>query len=269
MKPGLANGWWAALAFVAVASIAGAAHADDNTVLFERAAASLAGGDTTSAIRDLETLADRGFLHPDVAYNRGLAYALRARSGQGQPGDLGRAAAGFEEALALRPSDRDAAAALDRVHAEVARRRSRQDKSDTIVRPSLDRVLLRLVAPATWAGLALFASVTFAVGMLLRRRPEGPVHVAGSVLFWLSLVALLGLVPLAFGSGWLEQNRGAAVVVAPAVTLRDKSGKPTDAPEVPEAALLELGEAKDGEILVRWGSYEGWVERGSVRPLAQ
>ena len=80
---------------------------------------------------------------------------------------------------------------------------------------------------------------------------------------------LFGLFALAFGSGWLEQNRGAAVVVAPAVTLRDKHGKPTDAPEVPEAALLELGEAKDGEILVRWGSYEGWVERGSVRPLAQ
>ncbi len=244
-----------------------AARADDNTVIFERASAALQANDVQKAILDLETLADRGFAHPDVSYNRGLAYALRARSAGGQPGDLGRAAAGFEETLALRPGDRDAEAALDLVHAEVARRRSRQDKSDTIVRPSLDRVLLRLVPPVVWAGLALGASVLLAVGLLLRRSQSPQAHVAGSVLAWLTFVSLLALVPLAFGSSWLERSRGAGVVVAPDVTIRDASGKPTDAPQVPEAALLELGEARDGELFVRWGSYEGWVERASVRPL--
>lgn len=244
------------------------ALADEPSAHFERAVAALQKKDTGKAILELEALADRGFSHPDVSYNRGLAYALRARSSAAQPGDLGRAAAGFEEALRLRPGDPDAALALDLARAEVARRRSRQDKSDRIVRPSLDRVLLRLVSPSAWAALAVGASALFALGLLLRRRPSGLVHVAGSVLAWLMFVCLLGLVPLAFGSSWLERARGAAVVVAPAVTLRDGSGKVVaDAPEVPEAALVELGESREGQVLVRWGSYEGWVERGTVRPL--
>ncbi|MBL9028655.1 MAG: hypothetical protein JNL21_41065 [Myxococcales bacterium] len=242
-------------------------RADEPSVHFERATRAIAAKDAQKAIVELETLADRGFAHPDVAYNRGLAYALRAKA-SGQPGDLGRAAAGFEEALRLRPEDRDAAHALDLVRAEVTRRRSKQDKSDRIVRPSLDRVLLRLLSPAVWAGLAMAASVAFATGLLLRRRPTGLVHVAGSVLAWLMFVALLGLVPLAFGSSWLERARGAAVVVAPALTLRDSSGKAVgDAPEVPEAALVELGDSREGQVLVRWGSYEGWVPRETVRPL--
>ena len=243
------------------------ARADEPTAIFERAARAMASKDAQRAIVELETLADRGFAHPDVAYNRGLAYALRAKTA-GQPGDLGRAAAGFEEALALRPDDREAARALDLVRAEVTRRRSKQDKSDRIVRPSLDRVLLRLLSPVAWAVLAGAASLTFAIGLLLRRRPSGPVHVAGSVLSWLMFVALLGLVPLAFGSSWLARARGAAVVVAPAVTLRDLAGKAVqDAPEIPEASLIELGESQDGQVLVRWGSYEGWVARETVRPL--
>jgi len=253
------------LAALLIAERAGAA--EEPSEVFARATAALQGKDTAKAIVAFEALADRGFAHPDVSYNRGLAYAMRAKSSGAQPGDLGRAAAGFEEALRLRPGDRDATQALDLVHAEVTRRRSRQDKSDRIVRPSLDRVLFRLVSPATWAALAVGASVLLSIGLVLRRRPSGPVHVAGSVLFWLMLVSLLGLVPLAFGSSWLERSRGAAVVVAPAVTLRGENGKPTDAPELPEAALVELGEAKDGDVLVRWGSYEGWVERGAVRPL--
>ena len=62
-------------------------------------------GEFGKAIDDLEHLADRGFVHPDASYDRGVAYVMRVRGGAERPGDLGRAAAGFEEALLLRPHD--------------------------------------------------------------------------------------------------------------------------------------------------------------------
>ena len=37
-------------------------------------------GDYAAAIDVFEALADRGFVHPDASYDRGLAYALRARA---------------------------------------------------------------------------------------------------------------------------------------------------------------------------------------------
>ncbi len=259
-----------AAAFVLALALGGASAAaatSDPGEVFARAKTALDKKDPATAIVELETLADRGYAHPDVSYNRGLAYALRARSSAAQAGDLGRAAAGFEETLDLRPTDAEARRALDLVRSEIAKRRSRQDKSDTIVRPSLDRVLMRLLTPNTWAGLAVGASVLFAVGLVLRRRASGPAHVAGLVVASLAFVASLALLPLAFGSRWLAERRGAAVIVVPAVTLRDDAGKPTIAPEIPEAARVELGDAKEGDVFVRWGSYEGWVERASVRPL--
>ena len=41
-----------------------------------------------------------------ASYDRGLAYAMRVRIGAEVPGDLGRAAQGFEEARELSREDR-------------------------------------------------------------------------------------------------------------------------------------------------------------------
>jgi len=245
------------------------AQADDREERFSRASAALDKGDTATALLDLEALADRGVLHPDVAYSRGLAYAMRARSPSAEPGDLGRAAEGFEEALRLRPDDRDAEQALDLVHAEVARRRARMDKNDTVVRPSLDRVLVTTLSPVAWVILAIFASLLLAFGLLARRRERRFVRIAGKVLVPTSLVALAVLVPAAAMSRSLTETRREGVVIVPEIGMRDDDGQPTTAPDIPESTLIEVGERRNDVLLVRWGSYEGWVPAESVRVIAQ
>jgi hypothetical protein len=258
--------WWIPILFLA----APAAAADDDVAAarFKRAHEALEKRDFEGALLDLESLADKGVAHPDVSYNRGLAYALRARTKAAVPGDLGQAAAGFEEALRLRGDDAVASTALDLVRAEVARRRSRQDKTDTVVRPSIDRVFLRLLTPNTWAILAGIASVLVAVGLLLRRRAGTTAGVAGTVVLSLSVFASLVLVPVTFASRWLEESFRPGVIVIPEASLLDDAGKPTNAPELPEASHVELGADRDGKVLVRWGAYDGWLPRAAVRPLA-
>ncbi|MBL8741734.1 MAG: hypothetical protein JNK04_11590, partial [Myxococcales bacterium] len=183
------------------------------------------------------------------------------------PGDLGRAAAGFEEASRLDPNDADAVRALDLVRAEVARKRSRQDKSDTIVRPTLDRVVAEQLSPTSWSLAAIAASVLMSIGVLLRSRPSGFMHVAGTLLAPISLIALLGLAPLAYFSRELAETTRPGVVVVVEAALQDENGANTDAPAIPEATLVELSERRGDNVLVRWGSYEGWLPHESVRPL--
>lgn len=65
------------------------------TSVIERANAACNAGAYRDCIETYESFADEGGVHPDVSYNRGLAYLTRVQSGQPNPGDLGRAAAGF------------------------------------------------------------------------------------------------------------------------------------------------------------------------------
>src|SRR5262249_55859553 len=87
-----------------------AAEADD---LFKSAAEPLRRGEFGAAIDAFEALADQGLVHPDASFDRGLAYVMRVKAHAERPGDLGRAAAAFEEALLLRPGDEEADRALD------------------------------------------------------------------------------------------------------------------------------------------------------------
>ncbi len=234
---------------------------------FARASKELAQSDYDAAIVDLEALADRGFVHPDVSFDRGVAYAMRARTKDEHVGDLGRAAAGFEEALLLRPHDHDTEVALDAVRAEVKHRRSRRNKDDLIVRPSLDRLVIGLLGEDAWAALALGASVLLAIGLLLRRRRAGPIHVAGSVLAPAAALALLVCTPLAVASRWLGAHRRPGVVVASEVSLSVGNGKSLGRDPIPEAATVEVGETKGDDVFVRWGSNEGYVSSTAVRVL--
>lgn len=252
-------------AMLAVSSTAVAGESAEDG--FARASDALAKSDARKAIAELEILADRGTLHPDVSYQRGIAYAMRARTSAALPGDLGRAAAGFEEATRLDPSDTDAARALDLVRAEVARKRSRQDKSDTIVRPTLDRVVAEQFSPTTWSIAAIIASALMSIGVLLRARPSGFMHVAGTLIAPISLIALCGLAPLAYFSRQLEETTRPGVIVLVEAALQDENGANTDAPAIPEATLVELSERRGDNVLVRWGSYEGWLPHEAVRPL--
>lgn len=245
---------------------AGEPAAPSVDALFQTAAAALDRGEFGAAIDGFEALADQGFAHPDASYDRGLAYAMRLRAKADRPGDLGRAAAAFEEALRMRPGDADAEAALDLVRGEVTRRRARRDKDAVDVRPSLDRMLVGLASEDAWGFAALAASLLLAVGLVLRRRPVGPLHVAGSVLAPIAALALAGLVPLTWSARSLRVGTRAGVVVVPEVTLTDESGKPLGA-VVPEAAAVEVSVRRGGLVRVRWGSSEGFVPVGSVRVL--
>ncbi|MDF2694931.1 MAG: hypothetical protein K0S65_3314, partial [Labilithrix sp.] len=94
----------ASLACFALASTIGTARADEETpqeetdpaALFRGANEALAAGRPGEAIAKFEALADRGVVDAVVSFDRGLAYAARVRAGGEQPGDLGRAAHGFE-----------------------------------------------------------------------------------------------------------------------------------------------------------------------------
>jgi hypothetical protein len=236
--------------------------------LFREGASAVEKGEYATAIERFEALSDMGFVHPDASYNRGLAYVARLRTGADRPGDLGRAAAAFEETLRLRPDDPDADRALDIIRAEVTKRRARRGKDATTVRPTLDRVVISLASERTWSVLALVSSVLFAVGLFLRRASSGAFAVAGRVLAPTALVLFFVFFPLTLGARTLRLTTRAAVIVAPEVHLVDDAGTAKGGDPIPEAQLVEAGELRGALIHVRWGSTEGWIPAGSVRLLS-
>jgi len=236
--------------------------------LFREGSEALTKGEYATAIERFEALSDMGFVHPDASYDRGLAYVARLRAGADRPGDLGRAAAAFEETLRLRPEDLEADRALDIIRAEVTKRRSRRGKDATTVRPTLDRVVIGLASERTWSLLALVTSILFALGLFLRRASVGGLSVAGRVLAPTALVFFFIFLPLTLGARSLRLTTRAAVIVAPEVHLVDDAGTAKGGDPIPEAQLVEAGELRGGLVHVRWGSTEGWIPAGSVRLLS-
>jgi hypothetical protein len=156
---------------IALLAFAPPCAADEPADVFARGVLALQKGDFTTAIAELESLADRGFVHPDASFDRGLAYVARVRAGADRPGDLGRAAAAFAEASLLRGGDDDEASrALDAVRAEAARRRSRQGREVLDVRPSLSRLVVGLASERAYSIVAFIASLGLAAALVLRRR---------------------------------------------------------------------------------------------------
>lgn len=242
------------------------AEGDTPEQLFQKGAAALSRGEHGLAIDSFEALADQGFLHPDASFDRGLAYVARYRAQAGKPGDLGRAAAAFEEALLLRPGDHDADVALDVVRAEVTRKRAGRVKDAVDVRPTLDRMVVGLLGEETWGLFALVASLALAAGLWLRPR-AGRAHIAGSILVPTAAALLLALVPLAWGAHHLRLTTRPGVVVVSEARIVDEEGHQRGGEPVPEAASVEVGERR-GELLhVRWGATVGWLRASDVRML--
>lgn len=259
-----------ALVLALLALVAGwrwPAWADSPEQHFRQGTNALGEGQFEKAIQHLEAYADRGAAHPDGSYNRGLAYLARIRADAGRPGDLGRAAAAFEEALLLRPDDADAEQALELVHAEVARRRSRRGKDAMTVRPTLDRLVVSLASERTWGISAVIASLLLAVGLGLRGGRRRPVQVAGKVLTPTAALLLALLTPLYFGARHLRQTVEPAVVVVREVYLADEEGVSQGGEPIPEAARIEVSDRRGRLVHVRWGSDEGWVPSGTIRML--
>ncbi len=244
------------------------AHGEEpaNGTPFERGAAALAAGRYEEAIAELEAHADREPPHPDASYDRGAAYLLRVRSGAERPGDLGRAAAAYEETLLLRPDDPDARRALELVRAEIARRRARSGKGVVLATPSIDRALVGLATPRTWSMTAIACGWLLALGLWLRRRP-GSQDLAGLLVASIGGAALVVLAPIALWSDHLDRSRKPAVLVAREAFLSDDAGVTLGGEPVVEGARLEIAATDGDRARIRYGSREGWVPLETVRVL--
>jgi hypothetical protein len=274
-----------AFALMTFAVSAGAAPDDAPESLFQRGAAALRAGAMDEAVEIFEALADRGFVHPDASFNRSLSYLSRVRAGAEHPGDLGRAAAGLEETLLLRPDDHDAESALELVRAEVARRRSRSGSSAEVEsRPSLDRAVIGLASEWTWSILALLSSALLTVGLALRvvslagREPdaspgvggrENVMSLAAAIAVPIGAICLLVFAGLGAGARHLRMTTLEGVVVVPEAHLVTDKGVLTSAGPIPEAARVEVGEQLGGLVRVRWGTVEGFVQSDAVRRLSR
>jgi len=246
---------------------------DETDALFHDATTALAAGRAGDAIASFEALADRGVTDANVSYDRGLAYATRVRIDAELPGDLGRAAQGFEEARALTLDPKmadDASHALAVVRAEVARRRGRSgDPVELDQGLSLGRTVTHLVSEPAWSVLALAASVALGVALAVRRLATARrVHVAGSIGASIAAAMLLVCAALAVAMRDERLHRREGVIVATSALPADEHGMSRPgASSLPEAALVEIVEMKPGWTRVRWGKVDGWVPAGAVRAV--
>jgi hypothetical protein len=246
----------------------------ESTSLFNAATSALKADAPGEAIAALEQIADRGVLHPDVSYDRAIAYMKRAHSQRAQPGDFGRAVAALEETLTLRPADAEAEATLAAAHQELSRERSRKGAQSLLARPPLGRALVRLLPENFWVVAALGASVCCTIGLLAawlagsqRRRFVGRVvaSLAGAVCLLSS-----GMLHAAIQ---MRHDLRAGIVIVPEARLRDAAGLPLpvtvtrDTVGIPEGARVDV--AKVGERLceVLWGETKAYVESSDLQLL--
>jgi hypothetical protein len=245
--------------------------------LFQQAVAALRRGSVNEAVETFEALADRGFVDPDVSFDRSLSYLGRVRAGVEQPGDLGRAAAGLEETLLLRPDDREAEVALDLVRAEVARRRARGGASaDVESRPTMERAIVGIASEWTWSVLAGVSSLLLTAGLALRviassrdEAARGSLHLTSAIAIPLGALCLVAFALLSAGARHLRLTTREGVVVSPEAHLVTEKGVLTSKGSIPEAARVEIGEQRGGLVHVRWGAVEGWTQSDAVRRLAR
>jgi hypothetical protein len=239
---------------------------------FEQAARAIDQGAFGEAVDRLELLADRGFVHPDASFNRAVAYLGRARSPQRQTGDLGRAAQGLSETLALRSSDAQAQALLDAVRAEIGKKRARSGGANLVARPRIARAIAGVLPETVWGFVAALGSLSLAAGIALRfRTKEHGVPGALAVGIGAFLLVLGGV--LGFAARQFRRTSTPAVVVVDEARLLDESGRPlqgrtADSHVVPEGADVILLERRAGLARIEWGSTEGWVVGGQVREVA-
>jgi hypothetical protein len=267
-----------AIAAPAVARAAGDAEPapapNDPAALFRVAAEALAAHRPADAITSFEALSDRGVVDPVVSYDRGLAYAERVRAGGDEPGDLGRAAHGFEEARDLTRDarlERDATRALTAVRAEIARRRARAgDPLELEHGESLGRAIIGLLPENVWAILAAVFSAVLTVGIAVRAlAKERRTKVAAT-----TTSAIAGTL-LAIAAADLYFARDARLHVREGVVVT--GGRLLDARHlaldgvgpVPEGARVTLLDDGAEFSHVALGRLEGWLPSSTILPLAK
>jgi len=242
--------------------------------------AAIAKGSFSEAIDQLEQWSDQGLVHPTLSFDRGVAYLGRAESSARKPSDLGQAAAAFEEALALDPSDDEARVVLGRLRQTISEQRTKEHASSVVARPRLLRALTGLISEDVWAGTALLGSLLLALGLggrLFLRSHE--MRLSGSI------VAVAGGFLLALGGSMaaagqhLRRSFSPAVVIVEEARLLDGQGRPVNVARgpsaqdamgdrVPEGSLVYIAEARGALVKVEWGDGMAWLNAAQVRRLA-
>jgi hypothetical protein len=246
----------------------------DSKALFSNATSAIKSGAPNEAIAQLELLADRGVLHPDVSFNRAVAYLHRSRTPRAQPGDMGRAVAALEETLTLRASDAQAEAALEKVQSELSRERSRRGAQSLMARPTISRALVRLLPENFWAAVGLFSSGFCTLGLLIAGLSASPRRrFIGKVLA--SITGVLGILSCTtlYAAEQLRHQVDTGVVIATEARLRDAAGMPLstgiarDTASVPEGALVDISRINDRYCEVLWGETKAWVQTSELQVL--
>jgi hypothetical protein len=243
--------------------------------LFASGAKALADGRVGEAIATFEALADRGVEDPVASYDRGLAYAARVRAGAELPGDLGRAAQGFEEARDLSRDPRlqaDASAALTVVRSEVAKRRMRAgEPAEVDPGRSFASSLSSLLSEDTWAFLCAASALASAAGLFARwLATKSRVRIAGAVMAGVGapLVAASMAMTLAARSDRLNLHE--AVVINASARPEDERGLSLPgASPVPEGARVEILDSRGGLQRIRFGTLVTWLSSDALRDLAR
>ncbi len=261
---------------LAVLFVAAPVRADDETdALFASGAAALKEGRPQDAIVSLEALADRGVIDAVASFDRGLAYAKRVQIGAESPGDLGRAAQGFEEARELSRSPQlvdDASRALTVIRSEIARRRVHAGEPVEIdPGKSLGRTVAGLLSEDTWSGLAVVASATLSIALFLRILGRARrARISGGVAAGIATPVLALAVAMALAARHDRIHlREAVVVVENARPLDERGITIPGATRLPEGVRVEVIETSGSSSRVRFGAVEARVQSSALRELAR
>ena len=240
----------------------------------------LAKGAFSEAIDQLEQWSDQGFLHPTLSFDRGVAYLGRAESSARKPSDLGQAAAAFEEALALDPSDEEARVVLGRIRETVSEQRAKEHASSVVARPRLLRALTALIGEEVWAGAALLGSLLLGAGLAGRLfRKSHEVRLSGAIAAVVGFCLLVAGAGMAAAGRHLRRNFSPAVVIVQEARLLDGEGRPVSSARgpsaldaagdrVPEGSLVYIAESRGALVKVEWGDDVAWLNASQVRKIA-
>ena len=197
------------------------------------------------------------------------------RAGAEQPGDLGRAAHGFEETRELTRDPTlvaDATTALAVVRSEVAHRRSRAGESVEIGHGfSLGRSIVDLLPENVWAVIAAIMALVLSGAIVARRRmtqPRAKVAATTSGAIAGSLLLITSVLAWAARDARLHLREG--VVIAPNARLLDVRHLAIDgvAP-VAEGARARIVEESGGFSHVVVGGADGYLPSSAVLPIAK
>ena len=247
----------------------------DPATLFRGANEALAQGRPNEAIAKLEALADRGVVDAVISFDRGLAYAARVRAGGEQPGDLGRAAHGFEETRELtRDPDlaKEAASALAVVRSEIARRRARAGDPVEIEHGlSLGRSIVELLPENAWAVIAAAMAFVLSIAIGVRHRvTSSRAKVAATTSGAIAGSLLLVTTVLAWASRDARHHLREGVVIAPSARLLDARHLAKDGTSpLPEGVRARILEESGGFSRIVVGNADGFLPSSAILPLAK